>query len=122
MKCLSVKQPWANLIASGQKTIETRTWETDYRGDLVIVSSKTPPIEPAGSAVAIVKLVDCRRMQKSDEAAACCDFYPGAFAWVLAGIRRIRPVPVRGSLGIYEADITLEFVAPARSSWRSRKN
>ena len=26
MKALTVKRPWANLIASGQKTIELRTW------------------------------------------------------------------------------------------------
>lgn len=42
MKCLSVKQPWAGLIQQGPKIIETRTWATPYRGDLVIVSSKKP--------------------------------------------------------------------------------
>jgi len=110
MKCLSVKQPWANLIASGQKTIETRTWATDYRGPLLIVSSKTPAIEPAGAAVALVELVDCRPMRKSDEPAACCDIYPNAVAWVLSEIRRVRPVPTRGSLGLYEADITPELL------------
>jgi len=31
MKTLTVRQPWANLIASGRKTIETRTWSTNYR-------------------------------------------------------------------------------------------
>ncbi len=36
MKALSIKQPWAHYIASGQKTIETRTWETKYRGPLLI--------------------------------------------------------------------------------------
>jgi len=108
MKCLSVKQPWANLIASGRKTIETRTWATDYRGELLIVSSKMPPIAPAGAAVALVELVDCRPMLPSDEPAACCDIYPNAFAWVLRNIRPVRPAPVRGSLGIYEMDIKLE--------------
>lgn len=47
MKALSVKQPWANMIASGEKTIETRTWMTGYRGQVLIVSSKQPRIEPA---------------------------------------------------------------------------
>ena len=32
MKALSVKQPWANKIASGEKSIETRYWKTDYPG------------------------------------------------------------------------------------------
>ena len=34
MKALSVHQPFAGLIASGEKTIETRRWPTSYRGDL----------------------------------------------------------------------------------------
>lgn len=61
MKAISVKQPWANLIASGVKTIETRWWYTRYRGWLLIVSSKQPRIAPAGCAVARARLVDCRR-------------------------------------------------------------
>ena len=56
MKALSVKQPWANMIASGEKTIETRTWMTSYRGQVLIVSSKQPRIKPAGCAVAVVTL------------------------------------------------------------------
>ena len=105
MKALSVKQPWANLLASGQKTIETRLWPTDYRGPILIVSSKTPSIHPAGFALAIAELVDCRPMTPADEAAACCGRYPGAFSWVLRNIRRIDIFPVRGKLGIYDVDI-----------------
>jgi hypothetical protein len=105
MKALSVKQPWANLLASGQKTIETRLWPTDYRGPILIVSSKTPNIHPAGFAVAIAELVDCRPMTPSDEAAACCAHYPGAFSWVLRNIQKIDIFPVRGKLGIYDVDI-----------------
>lgn len=102
MRALSVKQPWANLIASGCKTIETRTWTTRYRGLLLIASSKTPNIFPAGSAVAIAKLVDCRRMTRADEAGACCDAYPNAMSWVLEDIRRIRPFPLKGALGVFK--------------------
>jgi len=105
MKALSVKQPWANLIASGEKSIETRTWATEYRGELLIVSSKSPNIPPAGSAVAVAKLVDCRLMTRTDEDAARCEVYPGAYSWVLKDIRKIRPFPVKGSLGIYEVDV-----------------
>lgn len=105
MKALSVKQPWANMIASGKKTIETRRWATPYRGTLLIVSSRSPRIEPAGCALAVVELVDCRPMTKADEAAAGCDVYDGAYAWVLANTRRLRPVPIKGQLGVYEAEI-----------------
>lgn len=36
MKALTVRQPWASLIAAGVKTIETRSWSTRYRGPLAI--------------------------------------------------------------------------------------
>ncbi len=108
MKALSVRQPWANMIASGVKTIETRKWCTDYRGMLLIVSSRTPRIEPAGCSVAVAKLVDCRPLVEADEEEACCDWYPGAYAWVLTGIRRVTNVPVRGQLGLYDVDVSPE--------------
>ena len=36
MKALTLTQPWATLIALGQKRIETRSWATSYRGPLAI--------------------------------------------------------------------------------------
>ena len=30
MMCLSIKQPWADLIMSGKKDIEIRTWEPKF--------------------------------------------------------------------------------------------
>lgn len=104
-KALSLKQPWANMIASGEKTIETRKWPTDYRGPLLIVSSKSPNIPPAGYALALATLIDCRPMTRSDEVAARCAVYPGAYAWILEEIRRVKPFPVKGQLGIYEVQI-----------------
>jgi len=102
MKALSVKQPWAGLIASGRKTIETRTWQTQHRGDLLICSSAQPEGPDSGKALCIVRVVDCRPMTKQDERAACCHLYAGAWAWVLEGVRLIDPVPVKGRLGLYE--------------------
>ena len=119
MKAISVKQPWAGLIAGGQKTIETRTWSTPYRGPILICSSLQPDPEAlalemlvyhqhkaAGTALATADLCACRPMTKADEAAAMCEFYPRAWAWVLENIRPL-PIPrrVRGQLGIFEVDI-----------------
>lgn len=42
MKCVSLWQPWASLIALGHKRIETRSWETGYRGRLAIHAAKRP--------------------------------------------------------------------------------
>ena len=36
MRALSIRQPWAELILSGRKTIETRTWRTSQRGLIAI--------------------------------------------------------------------------------------
>jgi ASCH domain len=40
-KCLSLKQPYAELIVSGRKTIELRKWNTRFRGEFLIHASKT---------------------------------------------------------------------------------
>lgn len=36
MKALTVQQPWATLLATGRKRIETRSWKTKYRGPIAI--------------------------------------------------------------------------------------
>ena len=110
MKALSLKQPWANMIVSGEKTIETRKWRTFYRGDILICSSKIPKIEPAGFALAIVNLYNCRPMCQRDVERACCDVYPRAWAWLLRDIRPIEPFPVKGSLGIFDLKVPPEMI------------
>ena len=107
MKALSVDQPWASLIARGEKTIEIRKWTTTYRGPLLIVSTKLPhETLPLGQALCICNLVDCRPMTKADEVAACRPGYPGAMAWVLGRVIGIEPFDVTGRQRIYEVDIS----------------
>ena len=36
MRCLTLTQPFATLVAIGAKKIETRSWATSYRGKLAI--------------------------------------------------------------------------------------
>lgn len=112
MKALSVRQPWANLIAWGMKSIEVRTWSTDYRGDLLIVSSQKPDIVPAGMALAVVELYDVRDLMRPDLEQACIDpmaLDPRHVGWHLRNIRRlVRPVPMSGQLGLWEARVVLE--------------
>lgn len=43
MKALSLWQPWATLVALGEKKVETRCWDTKYRGLLAIHSTQTIP-------------------------------------------------------------------------------
>lgn len=43
MKALTIRQPWASLIAVGAKSIETRSWPTKYRGELLIHAGLVRP-------------------------------------------------------------------------------
>jgi ASCH domain-containing protein len=41
LNCLSLRQPYAELVPAGRKTIEeTRTWKTNFRGKFLIHASK----------------------------------------------------------------------------------
>ena len=43
---LSVKQPWAALLAHGVKCVEVRTWPASRRGPILIHASKVPDERP----------------------------------------------------------------------------
>jgi hypothetical protein len=115
MRTITIKQPWAAWIADGHKTVELRTWRTDYRGRLLITASANPAkcrvelddgttrILPAGCLVCVVDLVDCRPATAADSDAACCDVVDnGLFAWVLANPRPVQPEPVKGRLNLWQ--------------------
>ena len=42
MKAITLWQPWASLLACGEKQYETRSWETKYRGPIAIHAAKIP--------------------------------------------------------------------------------
>ena len=54
MKALSIKQPWASLIAHGIKDIENRTWKTNFRGRIYIHASGA-------------KVIDCLRVLNEEQ-------------------------------------------------------
>lgn len=53
VRALTIRQPWASLVAVGAKTIETRSRPTSYRGPLLIHAGKaTPdPVRPSDPAL-----------------------------------------------------------------------
>ena len=106
IKAISLHQPFASLIASGLKTLETRRWSTNYRGRLLICSTQKPKIDgmPLGQALCVVSVTGCRPMVKADETAACCEWYKGAFAWELKHITPIVPFAVKGGQGFFNVD------------------
>lgn len=95
MMALNVQQPHASNIATGDKTLEYRSWATPYRGSLLIVASKKPRVPglPSGQAVGIVQLVACQRGQD------------GRWQWMLANARQVKPFFVQGRLGLYRVQV-----------------
>lgn len=115
MRALSIRQPWASLIASGRKTVELRSWTTKYRGPVLILAGTgiwrgtEHPIGPRGVALCVVDLVDVRAVTPDDADAACIAPPEGfGFAWELRDPRPVRQVPVKGKLGLYQVDPALE--------------
>lgn len=105
MKALSVKQPWANLIAKKLKTIEIRTWQTDYRGDLVICSSQYPTVHPFGCAICIVELFKIEPMKKEHALYAKVKFKKNVYAWHFRNVRLLSsPISIKGNIGLFDID------------------
>ena len=85
MKAITIKQPWASLIATGLKDIVNRSWKTNYRGRVLVHAAASPVKEglaalnnkqlfdlmqrenwetefenlPNGAIVGSVEIVDC---------------------------------------------------------------
>lgn len=113
MKALSVHPIFAMNFFCGKKTIECRTWSTNYRGDILICSTnkKIKGTIP-GHALCVMRLVDIVPFEKKHLEAACMypeEFQPGAYAWIMDNLRFVRPVPVKGRLSLWDYDGEIEI-------------
>ncbi len=130
MKAISIRQPWATLIAQGTKTIEVRSWQTNYRGPLLIVSGLNPfeglkkfketdsegrhKVEDElfddlkflyfGHAICICELYEIEPFARRHEKAALCPYYPDLFAWHIRNIQPVKPVSIKGKLNFFEVE------------------
>lgn len=129
MKTLSVQQPWASLICTGIKEIENRTWETKYRGKLLIHASgkKVPknfldtlsievcndvvnnitfgnmePLDelPTGAIIGFVELTDC----VTEFTESIYDGGDDCVKWIMENAYMFdEPIMgVKGKLGLFE--------------------
>jgi hypothetical protein len=125
MRTLTVRQPWASLIASGAKTIEIRSRRTNYRGPVVILAGKgsdpqcdPDTVYPHGVTLCVVELLDCVPLTPEHQESSCVptDRFSAAveaehFAWVLSEPIPVKPVAVRGQLGLlaFPAELASEL-------------
>lgn len=113
MKALTVAPDWGMMYFLGDKTIEFRTWNTNYRGTIVIcTSAKKIRGCISGHALMIADIVDCVPFRKEHLEAAAMDSMPNesGFAWILDNFHMIHPVPVKGRLGLFDLDIEIEQI------------
>lgn len=105
MKALSIDPEYAHYIFTGEKTVECRSWKTNYRGDVLICATKTyVPGCICGHAYFIATLTDVEPFTKKHLEAACMDEMPEGqfYAWHLKDVAPIYPIPVRGMPGLFE--------------------
>jgi hypothetical protein len=120
VKALSLHQPWADAIALGKKSWETRSWKTNYRGVLAIHATKAKinaPVEvlvaaygyrarlwEGGSSsgiVALVNLVDCKPAEQVRD-------------FLRAGLASAPSFELRDSCG---RNLHLGYFTPGRWAW-----
>jgi len=123
MKALSIRQPWAWLVAHGFKPIENRTWNTSFRGEFLIHAGlrfdadayrrlsmlfpeiKLPPAEAfdRGGIVGKAELVDCLPPGSEPELSIQDRrWYQGDYGFVVANARPLLLCPVKGRLNFFE--------------------
>lgn len=115
---LSIRQPWVELILSGRKTIEVRSWPTQHRGELWLHASTTRNSNllrkfsfrkedlQFGALVGVCELQACIefdddtwnrwRSQHLNEG----NLNGRRYAWLLCNPTRIVPKPFKGRLGL----------------------
>ena len=135
MKALSLLQPWASLVIMGAKKIETRSWQTPFRGDLLIHASfgkkggilvseapfkkyikkfETLPFGAIIGKVILEDIIPVNELLLSQsvlanltlEEKAFGDYGKGRYAWILSEPEAFNEIiPVRGTLGLWNFEL-----------------
>ncbi len=119
MKVLSLKQPYAELVVSGKKTIELRNWNTKFRGKFLIHSSKNfnkKAVEnfgldasklDFGKIIGKSELIDVKEYKnslehKKDKNKHLAHDSWGKFGFILRNSKKFKkPIIVKGNLGFW---------------------
>lgn len=131
MKVITIKQPFATLIAEGLKEYEFRTWRTKYRGELLIHAGKGIDKKamkkyehlnleyPSGCIIAKVNVTDCIKI--TDEVRKELKeknplIYYGiinnpewkGYGFKLENVEKINPIEIKGKLSLWDYDYIKE--------------
>jgi hypothetical protein len=128
MKALSIRQPWAWLIVNGHKDIENRSWQTKFRGKLLIHAGQSfdpkgverakqlginlPERFDQGGIVGMVEVVDCVNESKSP-------WFVGPVGFLLRNAETLPLIPCKGALGLFRIDIPPNARRKQEDPWRS---
>lgn len=122
MKVITLKQPWATLVAEGLKKYEFRSWKYSYSGEILIHSGKGVDKEamkkfehlnlnyPHSKIIAKVKILDCielndeinKQIIEENELVYGHKYDRTGYAWKLELIEKINDeTEVSGKQGIW---------------------
>lgn len=126
MKCLSVSQPYADLIVQGKKTVELRTWNTKFRGEFLVHA----PIKikknvclnmdidetklRRGAIIGKAEIYDIKVYNSVSELKsdyrkhfAMEEFLHHKYGFLLRKPHELRrPIPYKGKLGFFEVNLS----------------
>ncbi len=141
LQALTVCEPYAWMLIHGPKSIENRKWSTNYRGPLVIHSGLNkswlkeyhrrrfslprsercfelePPLPKDtayhfGCIIGIVDVVDCVKHEKVRGK----PFAWGPYCWIMENPRPVKPVYVKGAMGLFNLDPSIVVELPKRTT------
>ena len=122
MKCLSICQPFAELIVQGKKTIELRKWNTKFRGEFLVHAAKnileedckrmkiSPKTVTTGAIIGKVNLVDVKKYESDKELNkdkkkhhSVSDNTKNKYGFILENPKKLRvPIEYMGKLNFFE--------------------
>ena len=127
MKVITIKQPWATLIAKRYKEYEFRTWKTKYRGEILIHAGKGVDKDamerfkhlnleyPSGQIIAKAIITDCiavnkefrKEMIKKDpivyKVLDTKENWNG-YGFKLENVKEIESIEINGKLSLWDYD------------------
>lgn len=124
MKCLSVSQPFADLIVSGKKTIELRRWNTNFRGEFLVHAPlkikltdckrlKISKKHVTGAIIGKAEIYDVKKYNTKSEVKAdykkhlaSKDFFDRKYGFLLKNVKAFQqPIACKGRLGFFDVKL-----------------